>query len=58
MIYKDRILQLLEALNVKISVIEKIATGAVRMSNEDTNKIIAEVKQLTERVSNLVENER
>lgn len=56
--YKDRIQQLLETLNVKVSVIEKVANGSLRITNEDTIRVIDEVKQLLERVSNLVENER
>lgn len=56
--YKDRIQQLLETLNVKVGVIEKVANGSLRITNEDTIRVIEEVKQLLERVSNLVENER
>jgi hypothetical protein len=56
--YKDRIQQLLETLNVKVAVIEKVANGSLRITNEDTIRVIDEVKQLLERVSNLVENER
>lgn len=56
--YKDRIQQLLETLNVKVGVIEKVANGSLRINNEDTNKVIAEIKQLLERVANLVENEK
>lgn len=56
--YKDRIQQLIETLNIKLSIIEKVANGTMKLSNADTNNIIAEMKQLLERITNLVENER
>ena len=58
MVYKERIQQLLEALNGKLDVIEKVSSGSLRLSKEDVTKVINETKQLVERVSNLVENER
>ena len=58
MVYKERIQQLLEALNGKLDVIEKVSSGSLRLSKEDVTKVINETKQLVERVANLVENER
>jgi len=58
MVYKERIQQLLEALNGKLDIIEKVSAGSLRLSKEDVTKVINETKQLVERVSNLVENER
>jgi hypothetical protein len=58
MVYKERIQQLLEALNGKLDIIEKVSSGSLRLSKEDVTKVINETKQLVERVSNLVENER
>jgi hypothetical protein len=58
MVYKERIQQLLEALNGKLDIIEKVSAGSLRLSKEDVTKVINETKQLIERVSNLVENER
>jgi len=58
MVYKERIQQLLEALNAKLDIIEKVSAGSLRLSKEDVTKVINETKQLVERVSNLVENER
>lgn len=56
--YKDRIQQLLEALNTKIEVIEKFHNGTMNLSRGDVSKLLTEVKQLSERISNLVENDR
>lgn len=58
MIYKERIMQLLEALDTKISSIEKFNNGSLNISKGDAAKILTEIKQLTERISNLVSNER
>ena len=58
MVYKERIQQLLEALNGKLDIIEKVSAGSLRLSKEDVTKVINETKQLVERVSNLIENER
>jgi hypothetical protein len=58
MVYKERIQQLLEALNGKLDIIEKVSAGSLRLSKEDVTKVINETKQLVERVANLVENER
>ena len=58
MIYKERIQQLLEALTLKIETIEKYHNGTLNISSGDVTKILAEIKQLSERISNLVENDR
>jgi cellobiose-specific phosphotransferase system component IIB len=58
MIYKERIKQLLEALDIKIEVIEKFNNGTMNISRTDAAKILVEIKQLSERITNLVENER
>lgn len=56
--YKDRIQQLLEALNTKIEAVEKYHNGTMNLSRGDVSKLLVEVKQLSERISNLVENDR
>jgi hypothetical protein len=58
MVYKERIQQLLEALNAKLDIIDKVSSGSLRLSKEDVTKVINETKQLVERVSTLIENER
>jgi hypothetical protein len=58
MVYKERIQQLLEALNGKLDIIDKVSSGSLRLSKEDVTKVINETKQLVERVSTLIENER
>lgn len=58
MIYKERIQQLLEALTLKVETIEKYHNGTMNISRGDVTKILGEIKQLSERISNLVENDR
>lgn len=58
MIYKDRIQQLLESLDVKIDAVEKYHNGSLNLSRGDVTKLLMEIKQLSERISNLVQNER
>lgn len=58
MIYKDRIQQLLEALSIKVDAIEKYHNGTMNLSRGDVTKLLGEIKQLSERISNLVENDR
>jgi hypothetical protein len=56
--YKDRIQQLLEALNTKIEAVEKFHNGTLNLSRVDVSRLLAEIKQLSERIANLVENDR
>lgn len=56
--YKDRIQQLLESLTIKMEAVEKYHNGTLNLSRGDVTKLITEIKQLSERISNLVENER
>lgn len=58
MIYKDRIIQLLETLSIKLESLEKYNNGTLNLTRSDAASLINEIKQLTERISNLVSNER
>jgi hypothetical protein len=58
MVYKQKVLGLLEALQGKIRIIENISTGALRMENDQVVELIKQTKKLTEQISDLISIER
>jgi uncharacterized protein YukE len=58
MVYKDRVQQLLETLNGKVTILERYFNGALQLTQQDINKVLSDIKQLNERISNLIDNER
>ena len=58
MIYKEKVQGLVEVLNGKMRIIEGIATGAIRMSNQETMQIITDTKKVIERISEIISIER
>ena len=58
MIYKEKVQGLVEVLNGKMRIIEGIATGAIKMNNQETVQIIAETKKVIERIGELISIER
>jgi len=58
MIYKQKVLGLLEALEGKIRLIENIANGSMRMSAEQVDQLISQTKKIREQLVDLVSIER
>jgi hypothetical protein len=58
MIYKQKVLGLLEALEGKIRLIENVANGSMRMSTEQVDQLISQTKKIREQLVDLVSIER
>jgi putative sterol carrier protein len=58
MIYKEKVQGLVEVLNGKMRIIEGIATGGIKMTNQETMQIITDVKKVIERISEIISIER
>ena len=58
MIYKQKVLSLLEALDGKLRIIENVANGAMRMDAQQVNQVIEQTKKITEQISSLISIER
>ena len=58
MVYKQKVLGILEALEGKIRLIEAVASGTLRMDAEQVNQLIQQTKKLREQVYELVSVER
>lgn len=58
MVYKEKIQSLLESFNIKLSLIESVADGRRNIPAEDVKQIIKDLKSLSQRIENLVTNER
>ena len=58
MIYKEKVINLLEVLNAKLRIIENISNGSMRLSQMEVNQVIKDTKAVTERISELISIER
>jgi len=58
MIYKQKVLGLLEALEGKIRLIENVANGSMKMSAEQVDQLINQTKKIREQLTDLVSIER
>lgn len=58
MVYKAKVLGLLQALEGKIRLIENVASGAMRMDSADVDALINQTKKLREQIEELVSIER
>jgi hypothetical protein len=58
MIYKQKVLGLLEALQGKIRIIENVAAGAMRMDAQQVDQLIKDSKKITEQLNELISIER
>ena len=58
MVYKQKVLGLLEALQGKIRIIENVAGGVMRMDAQQVDQIIRETKKLTEQLTEIISVER
>lgn len=58
MVYKTKVLGLLQALEGKIRLIENVASGAMRMDSADVDALINQTKKIREQIEELVSIER
>lgn len=58
MVYKQKVLSLLEALEGKLRLIENVANGAMKMDSTQVNDLIHQTKKLREQLYDLVSVER
>ena len=58
MIYKQKVLGLLETLEGKLRIIENVANGGMRMDAQQVDQIIRETKKLTEQLTEIISVER
>jgi hypothetical protein len=58
MIYKEKVINLLDVLNAKIRIIENVSNGSMRLSQAEVNQVIKDTKEVTERISEIISIER
>lgn len=58
MVYKQKVMSLLEALEGKLRLIENVANGAMRMDAHQINELIHQTKKLREQIYEIVSIER
>jgi hypothetical protein len=58
MVYKQKVLGLLEALDGKLRIIENVANGAMNMDAQQVNQVIEQTKSLKDQIQQLVSIER
>ena len=58
MIYKQKVLGLLETLEGKLRIIENVANGGMRMDAQQVNQIIEQTKKITEQLTSLISIEK
>ena len=58
MVYKQKVLGLLQALEGKIRLIENVANGSMRMDSADVDNLINQTKKIREQIEELVSIER
>jgi hypothetical protein len=56
--YKDKVQSLLEALESKLSIIENVAQGRMRLDINDLIFVIEDCKRIREKISELISIER
>jgi len=58
MIYKEKIINLLEVLTAKLRIIENVSNGSMKLSQAEVNQVIKDTKLVTERISEIISIER
>ena len=58
MIYKEKVINLLEVLNAKLRIIENVSNGSMRLSQAEVDRVIKDTKAVTERISEIISIER
>lgn len=58
MIYKEKLLTLIQALEGKLTIIQHVANGKMRLDNNQVDATLNECKSITNRISELLSLER
>ena len=58
MVYKEKVINLLEVLNAKLRIIENVSNGSMRLSQAEVDRVIKDTKSATERISEIISIER
>ena len=58
MVYKEKVINLLDVLNAKIRIIENVSNGSMRLSQAEVNQLIKDTEEVTERISEIISIER
>jgi hypothetical protein len=58
MVYKEKVINLLDVLNAKLRIIENVSNGSMRLSQMEVNQVIKDTKEVTERISEIISIER
>ena len=58
MMYKQKVQELLTVLDGKLRIVEGAATGAIKLGDGDIFRIMQEMRQVTDRIVELVNIER
>lgn len=58
MVYKQKVLALLESLEGKLRIIENVASGAMPMDAQQVNQVIQQTKGIKEQLYDLISIER
>jgi hypothetical protein len=58
MVYKEKVINLLEVLNAKLRIIENVSNGSMRLSQAEVDRVIKDTKAVTERISEIISIER
>lgn len=58
MVYKQKVMALLEALEGKLRLIENVSTGALRMEPQQVHQLVEQTKKIREQIQDLISIER
>jgi len=58
MVYKEKVINLLEVLTAKLRIIENVSNGSMRLSQAEVDRVIKDTKAVTERISEIISIER
>jgi uncharacterized protein YdcH (DUF465 family) len=58
MVYKEKVLGLLETLEARLKLIENVANGAIRMDAKEISDLIQQTKKLRDQIHELISIER
>jgi hypothetical protein len=58
MVYKEKVINLLDVLSAKLRIIENVSNGSMRLSQMEVNQVIKDAKEVTERISEIISIER
>jgi hypothetical protein len=58
MIYREKMLTLLESLDTKLRLLEGVSNGAIILPQKDVNTLVTQIKNISSTLQNLVNGER